>query len=156
MRIWIDARPGFWIGDLEKFAWYTAELYLNPVGIECEFSESRGGADIRIMLEEGASDNQNTRGVEILYSTKRTLNERLAKHLIDGICESTHLMNRGIRASGTAWDILVICGYRTNAADRSILTDENKKRQIIRGIMEGLKECLHRQPLSKRQNFKPA
>jgi hypothetical protein len=156
VRVRIEARPGFWIGNLEGFARYLAWLHLNPMGMECEFSEGKGGAEIRIMLEEGVSDNLNTRGVEALYNTKSFANERLAKHIIDGICESTHFMNRGIRAEDTAWDILVVCGYRTNAADRSILTDENKKGYIIQGIMEGLKECYRRELLSKRQNFKPA
>jgi len=156
MRILIDSRPGFWTGDLKNYALLIAKQHLDPVGVQCEFANGGDKSQITIMLDEGRSDNPNTRGVEIVYSPDRPENERLAKCILDGICSNTHFMNRGIRAGHTAWDVHVICGYKTNASDRLVLADESRKRNIVWGILEGLKECLHRQPHSKRQNFVPA
>ena len=156
MRILINSRPGFWTGDLERYALLTAKQHLDSIGVQCEFAGGGEKSQITIMLDEGKSDNPNTRGVEIVYSPDKPINERLAKCILDGICSNTHFMNRGIRAGHTAWDVHVICGYKTNASDRLVLADESRKKNIVWGILEGLKECLDRQPHSKRQNFVPA
>lgn len=156
MRIRIDSRPSFWVGDLKRYADRIAKFHLNPMGVQCEFSDSGNKNHIVIMLDEGKSANLNTRGVEILYNPKKPVNERLAKYLLDGICSSTRFMNRGIRAEDIAWDVHVTCGYITNVSDRAFLKDEARKRGIVWGIMESLKECLKREPHSKRQNFIPA
>ena len=156
MRILIDSRPDFWTVDLKRYALLTAKQNLGSIGVQCEFASGGEKSQITIMLDEGKSDNPNTRGVEIVYNPEKPINERLAKCILDGICSNTHFMNRGIRSGHTTWDVHVICGYKTNASDRLVLADESRKRNIVWGILEGLKECLDRQPLSKRQNFVPA
>lgn len=156
MRILINSRPGFWTGELKKYALLIAKRHLEPIGVQCEFAGGGEKSQITIMLDEGKSDNPNTRGVEIVYNPDKPINERLAKCILDGICSSAYFMNRGIRAGDTAWDVHVICGFITNASDRMVLADETRKRHIVWGIMESLKECLNRQPPSKRQNFIPA
>ena len=156
MRILINSRPDFWTVDLKRYALLTAKQNLGSIGVQCEFASGGEKSQITIMLDEGKSDNPNTRGVEIVYNPEKPINERLAKCILDGICSNTHFMNRGIRSGHTTWDVHVICGYKTNASDRLVLADESRKRNIVWGILEGLKECLHRQPHSKRQNFVPA
>ncbi len=156
MRIRINAHPQFWVGDLKGFAEQMAREYLASLGVECEFTHSRKDCHFNVMLGEGESDNANTRGVEIFYNTDKSINERLAKHLINGICSNTAFMNRGIRGEKMVWDLYVVCGYSTNAFDKIALEDRNTKRKIVWGIVEGLKECLQWLPHSKRQNFEPA
>ncbi|MGI6697350.1 MAG: hypothetical protein GX918_05210 [Clostridiales bacterium] len=153
MRILINSRPDFWTVDLKRYALLTAKQNLGSIGVQCEFASGGEKSQITIMLDEGKSDNPNTRGVEIVYNPEKPINERLAKCILDGICSNTHFMNRGIRSGHTTWDVHVICGYKTNASDRLVLADESRKRNIVWGILEGLKECLNRQPHIKRQNF---
>jgi hypothetical protein len=153
MRILINSRPDFWTVDLKRYALLTAKQNLGSIGVQCEFASGGEKSQITIMLDEGKSDNPNTRGVEIVYNPEKPINERLAKCILDCICSNTHFMNRGIRSGHTTWDVHVICGYKTNASDRLVLADESRKRNIVWGILEGLKECLNRQPHIKRQNF---
>ncbi|HOO12014.1 MAG TPA: hypothetical protein PK684_03565, partial [Bacillota bacterium] len=90
MRILINSRPGFWTGELKKYALLIAKRHLEPIGVQCEFAGGGEKSQITIMLDEGKSDNPNTRGVEIVYSPDKPINERLAKCILDGICSSAY------------------------------------------------------------------
>lgn len=78
----------------------------------------------------------------MLYRGKSSRNERVAKYILDGVCEITGFMNRGIREADIPWDILVKCGYITSPLDRERLQQHATKIKIVSGIVEGLKGYL--------------
>lgn len=113
-------------------------------------------ADIYIRVHADGSDNETANGISVLYPSESNpyvaeLSEdskRLAKAVLDGMCEETGTKNRGIikrdDLSGTNWAqmpvILIEAGFMTNEEEDRKLQDPDYQEKLVQGIVNGIEE----------------
>ena len=111
-------------------------------------------ADIFIRIHADGSDNTAAHGISVLYPSENNPyvgmygadSKRLAKAVLDGMCEETGAKNRGIIVrddlSGTNWAkmpvILVEAGFMTNEAEEKKLVTPEYQASLAEGIVKGV------------------
>ncbi len=120
------------------------DVYLTNVDRAQMLNEAN--VDVALQIHNNANKSSDKHGASVYSKIDDTLSQRIARFIIDVMCEETGAWNRGLKLSNAYmslnWSetpsVLIECGFMTNPTEDIQLANPEYQQKIAVGIAKGL------------------